>query len=68
MSTKEQKEHIELLQGTLDLLILRTLLLGRRTVMLSPRRLNSTRTMCCRSSKGLCIRRCTGSSSADGFV
>ena len=28
MSTKEQKEHIELLQGTLDLLILRTLLLG----------------------------------------
>src|SRR6266436_2382132 len=29
MSTKEQKEHIELLQGTLDLLILRTLLLGQ---------------------------------------
>ena len=29
MSTKEQKERIELLQGTLDLLILRTLLLGR---------------------------------------
>ena len=28
MSTEEQKEHIELLQGTLDLLILRTLLLG----------------------------------------
>ena len=28
MSTKEEKEHIELLQGTLDLLILRTLLLG----------------------------------------
>jgi PadR family transcriptional regulator len=28
MSTKEQKEHIELLQGTLDLLILRTLMLG----------------------------------------
>ena len=28
MSTKEQQEHIELLQGTLDLLILRTLLLG----------------------------------------
>ena len=26
MSTKEQKERIELLQGTLDLLILRTLL------------------------------------------
>lgn len=28
MTTKEEKEHIELLQGTLDLLILRTLLLG----------------------------------------
>src|SRR6202521_4176422 len=28
MSTKEQRKHIELLQGTLDLLILRTLLLG----------------------------------------
>ncbi len=28
MSTKEQKKRIELLQGTLDLLILRTLLLG----------------------------------------
>jgi transcriptional regulator len=28
MSTKDQRERIELLQGTLDLLILRTLLLG----------------------------------------
>src|SRR5882762_7272626 len=28
MSTTEQRKHIELLQGTLDLLILRTLLLG----------------------------------------
>src|ERR1700728_2424905 len=28
MSTREQQERIELLQGTLDLLILRTLLLG----------------------------------------
>jgi len=28
MSTKEQKERVALLQGTLDLLILRTLLLG----------------------------------------
>jgi len=28
MSTKEEKERVELLQGTLDLLILRTLLLG----------------------------------------
>ena len=29
MSTKEQRERIELLQGTLDLLILRTLLPGQ---------------------------------------
>jgi PadR family transcriptional regulator, regulatory protein PadR len=28
MSTKEQKKRVELLQGTLDLLILRTLVLG----------------------------------------
>jgi PadR family transcriptional regulator PadR len=28
MSTKEQRQHVELLQGTLDLLILRTLILG----------------------------------------
>jgi PadR family transcriptional regulator, regulatory protein PadR len=28
MSTREQKQRVELLQGTLDLLILRTLLLG----------------------------------------
>src|SRR3989442_15853924 len=28
MSTKEERDRIELLQGTLDLLILRTLLLG----------------------------------------
>ena len=28
MSSKEQQDSIELLQGTLDLLILRTLLLG----------------------------------------
>src|SRR5947209_9788286 len=28
MSTKEEKQRIEMLQGTLDLLILRTLLLG----------------------------------------
>jgi PadR family transcriptional regulator PadR len=28
MSTKEQKERVELLQGTLDLLVLQTLLLG----------------------------------------
>jgi PadR family transcriptional regulator, regulatory protein PadR len=30
MSTKDQDDRIELLQGTLDLLILRTLLMGRR--------------------------------------
>lgn len=30
MSTSNEEERVELLQGTLDLLILRTLLLGRR--------------------------------------
>jgi transcriptional regulator len=30
MSTKEQRERVDLLQGTLDLLILRTLVLGPR--------------------------------------
>ena len=30
MSTKQQKDRVDLLQGTLDLLILRTLLLGPR--------------------------------------
>lgn len=30
MSTREEKEHLELLQGTLDLLILRTLIFGPR--------------------------------------
>jgi len=30
MSTRETKERLELLQGTLDLLILRTLILGRQ--------------------------------------
>jgi PadR family transcriptional regulator, regulatory protein PadR len=30
MSTREQKENLALLQGTLDLLILRTLVFGRR--------------------------------------
>jgi len=30
MSTREEEERVELLQGTLDLLILRTLLLGRK--------------------------------------
>ncbi len=29
MSTREDQDRVELLQGTLDLLILRTLLLGR---------------------------------------
>jgi hypothetical protein len=36
MSTKEQKERIELLQSMLELLILRTLLPGRRTALPSP--------------------------------
>jgi len=30
MSTQDEKEHLELLQGTLDLLILRTLIFGQQ--------------------------------------
>jgi len=66
MSTKEQRERIELLQGTLDLLILRTLLLGP-THGPSLRQSNSIPRTCCRWSRDRCTRRCTGSSSGDGF-
>jgi hypothetical protein len=39
MSTKRSQDRTELLQGTLDLLILRTLRWGPRTVMRSPKRI-----------------------------
>jgi hypothetical protein len=48
MSTKEQKQHIELLQGTLDLLILRTLLLRPAHGMASQKQSSSTPTTFCR--------------------
>jgi len=53
MSTKEQKQRIELLQGTLDLLILRTLVLG----------LAHGHAI----AKAIAFRRCTGLSSGVGF-
>jgi len=68
MSTKEERERIELLQGTLDLLILQTLLLGPahgHAIATSHR--NSVPKTSCKSNKDLSIPRSTGSSSADGF-
>jgi hypothetical protein len=66
MSTKEEREHIELLQGTLDLLILRTLLLEPRRgqAIAKPIEFNSEEVL--QVEQGRCIQRCTGSSSADG--
>ncbi|HKV63394.1 MAG TPA: hypothetical protein VJO16_15900 [Candidatus Acidoferrum sp.] len=61
MSTREQRERIELLQGTLDLLILRTVLLGQRTATPSPKRLNSIPTKSCKWNRDHFIQRCTGS-------
>jgi len=67
MSTAEQRERIELLQGTLDLLILRTLLLGPFHGHAIAKAIEFKSTMCCKSNRGRCIRRCTGSSNGAGF-
>jgi hypothetical protein len=59
MSTKEQREHLELLQGTLDLLILRTLLPGPAHGHAIARAIEF-------NSDDI-LQGCTGSSSGDGF-
>ena len=59
MSTKEERERVELLQGTLDLLILRTLLLGPAHGHAIAKAIEF--------SRDRCIPRCTGLSSGDGF-
>ena len=66
MSTKEERERIELLQGTLDLLILRTLLLGPKHghAIAKTIELNSDEVL--QWSKARSIRRCTGSSNGRG--
>ena len=63
MSTKEQEDRIELLQGTLDLFILRTLLLGPVHGHAIAKAIEFNSDECCRSNRGRSIRRCTGSSS-----
>jgi hypothetical protein len=67
MSTKEQRERIELLQGTLDLLILRTLLLAPAHGNAIAKAIEFKSDDVLQVDKGHCTQRCTGSSSGDGF-
>ena len=60
MSTKEESARIELLQGTLDLLILRTLAPGPPMAMPSPKPSSASPKTCCRWSKVRSTRPCTG--------
>lgn len=68
MSTKEQEERVELLQGTLDLLILRALQLGptHGHAIAKAIELRSDDVLC-KSNRALFIRHCTGSSSVAGL-
>jgi hypothetical protein len=67
MSTKDERERIELLQGTLDLLILRTLLLGARHCHALSKTIEFNSDDALRLSRVRFIQRCTGCSSGDGF-
>ncbi len=60
MSTKEQRERIELLQGTLDLLILRTLVRGPVHGHAIAKAIEFDPTKFCRWSRGRYTPRCTG--------
>ena len=67
MSTKDEKARVELLQGTLDLLILRTLRIGPAHGHDDHQGDRADRRMtCCGWSRGRSIRRCTGCSSEAG--
>ncbi len=61
MSTKEQKERIELLQGSLDLLILLTLLLGPSHGHAIDKAIEFKSDDVLQVEQGRCTRRCTGS-------
>ena len=54
------------LQGTLDLLILKTLAIGAAHGQPSPTPSSTSRKTCCRSSTARCTLRCTGSRIAGG--
>ena len=63
MSTKEQRERIELLQGTLDLLILHTLLLGPAHGHAIAKAIEFRSDDVLQVEQGRCTPRFTGSSS-----
>ena len=67
MSTREQKERIELLQGTLDLLVLRTLLLGPAHGHAIAKAIEFNSDDVLQVEQGSLYPDCTGSSSGDGF-
>ena len=56
----KDKTRIELLQGTLDLLILRTLVFGPSHGHAIAKQIRARPKMCCRSRRARSIRRCTG--------
>jgi hypothetical protein len=68
MSTKEAQKRIELLQGTLDLLILRTLLLGPAHGHTIAKAIEFRSDDSCRSNRVLSIRLSIASSSAVIFL
>jgi hypothetical protein len=67
MSTQPATERLELLQGTLDLLILRTLILGSQHGQGIARAIQQRRMKSCWSSTERFIQRCNGWRSAAGF-
>ena len=68
MSNREEKERIALLQGTLDLLILRSWSLARNMDKASPWRFSGIPTKCCWWTMGRCTLPCKGLIPRNGSV
>lgn len=66
MRNEEPGSRLELIQGTLDMLILRTLVLGPATGMKSRSTSGAPRTRFCKSSRDHSIRRSIASNAKDG--